>query len=50
MAYYLASSYLLKVGDVVDVLKIGIIEVIPNMVLNPNIFSFDISEVVLLLN
>jgi AI-2 transport system substrate-binding protein len=50
MAYYLASGNSLKVGDMVDVPEIGIIEVMPNMVLNPNAFSSDASGVVLLPN
>lgn len=50
LAYYLASGNELKVGDKVDVPEIGIVEVMPNTVLDPNAYTATNSGVVLLPN
>lgn len=48
IAQYLASGNQLKVGDKLDVPEIGIIEVMPNTVLDPNAYTSSESGVVLL--
>lgn len=48
LAYYLASGRSLKVGDRVDVPDIGIVEVMPNTVLDPGAYTAKDSGVVLL--
>ncbi|MDR3038587.1 MAG: substrate-binding domain-containing protein, partial [Candidatus Adiutrix sp.] len=50
LTYYLASGHRLKVGDRVDVPEIGLIEVMPNTVLDPQAWASDSSGVVLLPN
>lgn len=48
LAYYLASGNRLSVGDRVNVPEIGIVEVMPNTVLDPNAYTAEDSGVVLL--
>ncbi len=48
LAYYLAAGNQPKVGDTVDVPDIGLVEVMPNSVLDPNAYTSDTSGVVLL--
>jgi AI-2 transport system substrate-binding protein len=48
LAYYLASGKTLRVGDRVDVPDIGIVEVMPNTVLDPAAYTAPDSGVVLL--
>lgn len=48
LAYYLASGRPLRVGDRVDVPEIGIVEVMPNTVLDPEAYTAKDSGVVLL--
>lgn len=48
LAYYLASGNQLSVGNRVDVPEIGIVEVMPNTVLDPNAYTDKQSGVVLL--
>jgi AI-2 transport system substrate-binding protein len=50
LAYYLASGRELRVGDRVDVPDIGIVEVMPNTVLDPRAYTDPNSGVVLLPN
>lgn len=50
LAYYLASGHQLKVGDKIDVPEIGIVEVMPNTVLDRNAYTAGDSGVVLLPN
>ena len=50
MAYYLASGNSLQVGDSVDVPEIGVVEVMPNTVLDPSAYTAPNSGVVLLPN
>jgi AI-2 transport system substrate-binding protein len=50
MAFYLASGKQLRVGDRVDVPDIGIVEVMPNTVLDPKAYTAANSGVVLLPN
>jgi AI-2 transport system substrate-binding protein len=50
IAYYLASGKDLRVGDRVDVPEIGIVEVMPNTVLDPQAYTAPNSGVVLLPN
>lgn len=50
IAYYLASGHELKVGERLDVPDIGIVEVMPNTVLDAGAFTSDYSGVVLLPN
>ena len=48
LAYYLAAGNELRVGDRVNVPAIGIVEVMPNTVLDPNAYTAEDSGVVLL--
>lgn len=48
LAYYLASGNRIKVGDQVDVPEIGLLEVMPNTVLDPEAYTAPDSGVVLL--
>ncbi len=48
LAYYLASGNAIKVGDKIDVPDIGVVEVLPNTVLDANAYTADDSGVVLL--
>ena len=48
LAYYLASGNKLHVGDRINVPEIGILEVMPNTVLEPNAYTAENSGVVLL--
>lgn len=48
LAYYLASGKTLHVGDRINVPEIGILEVMPNTVLNPDAYTAENSGVVLL--
>jgi AI-2 transport system substrate-binding protein len=50
LAWYLASGKQLQVGDRVDVPDIGIVEVMPNTVLDPKAYTAANSGVVLLPN
>lgn len=50
LAYYLASGNQLKVGDRINVPQIGIVEVMPNTVLDPNAYTANDSGVVLMPN
>lgn len=50
LAYYLASGNQLKVGDSVNIPEVGIVEIMPNTVLDPNAYTADDSGVVLLPN
>ena len=50
MAYYLASGNTIKVGDSVDVPEIGVVEVMPNTVLDQAAYTSPHSGVVLLPN
>ncbi|MCC8108958.1 MAG: substrate-binding domain-containing protein [Planctomycetes bacterium] len=48
LAYYLASGNTITVGDKIDVPEIGVVEVLPNTVLDPNAYTAPDSGVVLL--
>lgn len=48
LAYYLAAGNQLKVGDRVNIPEIGIVEIMPNTVLDPDAYTADDSGVVLL--
>jgi len=48
LAYYLASGNSIKVGDEIDVPDIGVVEVLPNTVLDENAYTAEDSGVVLL--
>ncbi len=48
LAYYLASGNTITVGDKIDVPDIGVVEVLPNTVLDPNAYTAPDSGVVLL--
>jgi AI-2 transport system substrate-binding protein len=48
LAYYLARGNSIKVGDRINVPDIGVVEVLPNTVLDPNAYTADDSGVVLL--
>lgn len=48
LAYYLASGNDLRVGDRVNVPDIGLLEVMPNTVLDPNAYTSEDSGVILL--
>ena len=48
LAYYLAGGKMIKVGDKIQVPEIGVVEVLPNTVLNPNAYVADDSGLVLL--
>jgi AI-2 transport system substrate-binding protein len=50
MAYYLASGNSLRVGDRIDIPDIGLLEVMPNTVLDPDAYTAPDSGVVLLPN
>ena len=50
LAYYLASGKQLKVGERLDVPDIGIVELMPNTVLDPKAYTSDYSGVILLPN
>lgn len=48
LAYWLASGNTFKVGDVIDIPEIGIVEVVPNTMLDPDAYEAEDSGVVIL--